>query len=82
VETVWAILTAVIGVIGSIWILYRVRNLDRYRSNEDEARAFFDENGHWPDETREEAEAERARILAAGTVAPPPLSTPSQDGFV
>ncbi len=81
-ETVWSILTAVIGVVGSIGILYKLRNLDRDRHGEDDARAFFDEYGHWPDETLEQAEAERARILAAGTVTPAQVSTPSSDGYV
>lgn len=81
-QTVWAILTAVIGFVGSLWIIWRLRHLDGARDGEDQARAFFDLHGHWPDETLEEAEAERARILAAGTVAPPPVSRPSSDGFV
>jgi hypothetical protein len=47
------------GIIGaglSIWLLnflYRVGVTgDRERDEEDEARAFFDRHGHWPDEPK------------------------------
>ena len=59
-----------------------LRNACTRRHEEDAARAFFDEHGHWPDETLEEAEAERARIAAATGAPTVPLSHPSSDGLV
>ena len=40
------------------------RDRDAERFEEDDARTFFDEHGHWPDETPADAEA-RARRAAA-----------------
>jgi hypothetical protein len=80
VDVFWSILTAVIGVVGGIWILWKVRNLDRARHDEDQARAFFECHGHWPDETPEEAEQRRAQLRRAPE--PPPLATPTDDGYV
>jgi hypothetical protein len=39
------------------------KNRDAERFEEDDARDFFDEHGHWPDETPAQAEA-RARRAA------------------
>jgi len=80
----YGIFICVAGVAGIIWILYVMRHGDNDRYVEDDARAFFDEHGHWPDETPEEAQAERERLAAAsaaraGTV---PVSRASSDGFV
>lgn len=80
-ETVYSILTGIIGVVGSVWILYKLRNLDRDRADEDHARVFFDEHGHWPDQTPEEAQAERARLLEQGAHHVP-VATPTSDGYV
>jgi hypothetical protein len=51
------------GIIGaglSIWLLnflYRIGvKGDRERHEEDEARAYFDRHGHWPDEPRPQRE--------------------------
>jgi len=62
------------GIIGaglSIWllnVLYRIGvKGDRERSEEDDARAFFDEHGHWPDEpppTQDRRRGRRARTHA------------------
>jgi nitrogen fixation-related uncharacterized protein len=77
----YGIFICVAGVLGIIWILWVMRNGDKDRHEEDAARAFFDEHGHWPDETLEEALAERRRIAAsAGAVAP--VSRASSDGTV
>jgi hypothetical protein len=46
----YGIFICVAGVVGLIWILYVMRNGDKDRHQEDDARAFFDEHGHWPDE--------------------------------
>jgi hypothetical protein len=79
----YAIFICVAGVAGLIWILYVMRNGDKDRDDEDDARAFFDEHGHWPDETLEEAEAERARLAAASASAGgAPVSQASSDGLV
>ena len=51
----------------SVWLLnwfYRVGvRGDRERDSEDEARAFFDRHGHWPDEAPPEGEPPRDREL-------------------
>jgi cbb3-type cytochrome oxidase subunit 3 len=77
----YSIFVMVAGVVGIAWIIWLMRNGDRDRHDEDRARLFFDEHGHWPDETLEEAQAERAR-LAATAGAPAPTSQPSSDGLV
>lgn len=79
----YGIFICVAGVVGLIWILYVMRNGDKDRHAEDDARTFFDEHGHWPDETLEEAQAERARLAAATARAgAAPVSRPSSDGLV
>jgi hypothetical protein len=79
----YGIFICVAGVAGIIWILYVMRNGDKDRHLEDDARTFFDEHGHWPDETLEEAEAERARLAArAAGAGPAPVSQASSDGLV
>ena len=81
-ENAYAIFICVIGVVGIGWILWVMRHGDEDRHEEDRARRFFDEHGHWPDETREEAEAERASIAATAGAPLPPVSQPSPDGRV
>jgi hypothetical protein len=78
----YGIFICVAGVAGIIWIIWMMRNGDSDRHQEDAARAFFDEHGHWPDETLEEAQAERARITASAGAPGLPLSHPSSDGSV
>jgi hypothetical protein len=79
----YAIFICVAGVVGIVWIIWVMRNGDKDRIAEDDARTFFDKHGHWPDETLEEAQAERARIAAAtGATTLPPVSRPSSDGLV
>lgn len=81
VGDIYGIFICVCCVIGIGWIIYVMRNGDKDRHSEDDARAFFDEHGHWPDETLEDALAERARIAA--TQAPTaPVSHASSDGVV
>lgn len=60
----------VLGAIGTFLILRRLRGFDP-RRGEDEARAFYDEHGYWPDQTREQAEAERRQIASVFPVAEP-----------
>ena len=77
-----AIFTAVVGIGGLGFIFYKVRHLDRYRREEEAARDFFDEHGHWPDETLEEAAEDRTRLVAAMRQGLPPVQTPDADGRV
>lgn len=78
----YGIFICVAGVAGIIWILYVMRHGDKDRHDEDAARVFFDEHGHWPDETLEEAIAERERIAAASGGSVAPVSRASSDGLV
>lgn len=78
----YAIFIVVAAVVGIGWIIWVMRNGDKDRDAEDLARIFFDEHGHWPDQTREEAEAERARIAASAGAPVPTVSQPSSDGLV
>lgn len=66
----FAIFILVIGVIGFFVIFRALRRFDP-RRDEDVARAFFDEHGHWPDQTPEEAEAERRALASVYRVAEP-----------
>ena len=77
-----AIFTAIVGFGGIAFIFYKVRHLDRYRRDEQAARDFFDEHGHWPDQTPEEAEIERAQIQATMRAQMNAVSTPDADGRV
>ena len=78
----YAIFICVAAVAGIAWIVWVMRNGDKDRDAEDLARVFFDEHGHWPDQTREEAEAERAAIASSAGAPVPPVSHASPDGFV
>jgi hypothetical protein len=78
----YAIFICVVCVIGIAWIIWVMRHGDEDRHAEDRAREFFDAHGHWPDETREAAEAERASIAAAAGAPVPPVSQASPDGLV
>ena len=78
----YGIFICVAGVVGIIWILYVMRHGDQDRHDEDAARAFFDEHGHWPDETPEQAQAERARLAATSGTGVAPVSQASSDGLV
>ena len=66
----FAIFILVIGVVGFVVIFRALRRHDP-RPAEDAARAYFDEHGHWPDQTPEEAEAERRELARVYTVAQP-----------
>ena len=66
----FAILILVIGIVGFFFIFRAMRG-DDLRRDEDEARAFYDEHGHWPDQTPEEAAAERRELARVYSVAEP-----------
>ena len=46
----YAIFICVVCVVGIAWIIWVMRHGDEDRYEEDRARLFFDEHGHWPDE--------------------------------
>jgi len=78
-----AIFTAIVGIGGLGFIFYKVRHLDRYRHEEEAAREFFDQHGHWPDQTPEQAAAERELLQAASVAqAASPVEVPDADGRV
>lgn len=66
----FAILILVIGVVGFFFIFRGMRGFDE-RGAEDAARAFYDEHGHWPDQTPEEAAAERRALAVVYSVSAP-----------
>jgi hypothetical protein len=70
VSDAFSILLLVIGAVGVFFILRALRGFDP-RRGEDDARAFFDEHGHWPDQTPAEAEAERAELARVDTLSEP-----------
>jgi hypothetical protein len=72
----FAYLILALGVVGFAFIFRALRGLDP-RAGEDAARTFFDEHGHWPDQTLEEAEAERRELARVH-----PLSAPDERGVV
>jgi hypothetical protein len=79
---IYGIAITVVGLLGIVYILWAIRNGDADRYAEDDAREFFERHGHWPDETLEEAEAERRRLLASAAAQPPPVSRADADGLV
>jgi hypothetical protein len=82
IANLFAIFVVVVGVVGIAWIIWVMRHGDTDRHDEDHARIFFDEHGHWPDETPEEAEAERARLAASAGAPMPTVTRAGVDGVV
>jgi hypothetical protein len=70
VSDAFAYLILAVGIVGLFFILRVLRTHDP-RRDEDVARAFFDEHGHWPDQTPGEAEAERRELARVYTVTEP-----------
>jgi hypothetical protein len=60
---------AAFAVTGWFVRVVTARNRDAERYGEDDARDFFDEHGHWPDEDPADAEAQRRRSAEAERVA-------------
>ena len=54
-------IAAAFAVVGWFIKTALAKDRDVERFEEDDAREFFDEHGHWPDETPADAEARRAR---------------------
>ena len=50
VETIWSVIAVVSGFAMVVVILYCLVTGRHDRDREEEARVFFDEHGHWPDE--------------------------------
>ena len=73
---VFAYLILAIGIVGFYFIFRVLRTFDP-RGAEDAARAYYDEHGHWPDQTPEEAEAERRELARVYTP-----SEPDEQGYV
>jgi hypothetical protein len=47
---IWSIIAALGGILVVGVVFYYWTAEDRDRKSEEEARRFFDEHGHWPDE--------------------------------
>ena len=56
-----ASIAAAFAVTGWFIRIVTAKDRDAERFEEDDAREFFDEHGHWPDETEADAEARRRR---------------------
>jgi hypothetical protein len=50
-ETIWSIIAVIGGLAMVAVILYFLVTGKGDRDKEEEARRFFDEHGHWPDES-------------------------------
>lgn len=77
----YGVAICIAGFAGIAYILWVIRDGDADRYAEDDARAFFDRHGRWPDQTPEEAEEERRRLQAAAGP-PPAISRADADGLV
>jgi len=78
VSDVFEYLILAIGVVGFYFIFRTLRQFADPRGAEDAARAFYDEHGHWPDQTPEEAEAERRELASSAYT----LAEPDDQGYV
>ena len=46
----WDILSVVLAFLAIVWLVRMVASGNARRHEEDDARAFFDRHGRWPDE--------------------------------
>lgn len=76
----WSVIVLGTGVLSVLAMLAYMLTGHSVRDAEEDARTFFDEHGHWPDQTPEEADAEleAARAWAAAARS----STAGRDGVV
>jgi hypothetical protein len=51
IETIWSVIAVVGGLGMCVVILYFLLTGHNDRNEEEKAREFFDEHGHWPDES-------------------------------
>lgn len=79
---VYEVVLIVAAIVGIGWVFWVMVRGDPARHAEDAARAFFDEHGHWPDETPEQADAERRRLAEAMAASQARISQPGSDGRV
>ena len=49
-QTIWSVIGVIGGVALIVFILWSLATGRRDRDREEEARRFYDEHGHWPDE--------------------------------
>lgn len=59
----WLAIAAAIGAV--VWFGWVISTGHDERHTEDDARAFYDEHGRWPDETAEQAAARDAEARGA-----------------
>jgi hypothetical protein len=50
-ETIWSVIAVVGGLLMVVVILYFLVTGRDDRDREEDARRYFDEHGHWPDES-------------------------------
>ena len=50
-ETIWSVIAVVGGLLMVVVILYFLITGRNDRDREEDARRYFDEHGHWPDES-------------------------------
>jgi hypothetical protein len=50
-ETIWSVIAVVGGLLMVVVILYFLITGRNDRDHEEDARRYFDEHGHWPDES-------------------------------
>jgi len=65
----WFLLASTVVVL--VWYLRTMlgKDRDKERHEEDDARAYFDAHGHWPDETPEDVARRRAQADEAERIA-------------
>ncbi len=52
----WDYLSICAGVAGVVFLVFKIATGNDERADEDTARRFFDEHGHWPDEDPSQAD--------------------------
>jgi hypothetical protein len=57
---IWSVVVLATGVLSVLAMFAYMATGHGVRGDEESARDFYDEHGHWPDQTPEEAAAERA----------------------
>ncbi|MTD44230.1 hypothetical protein GKE82_07940 [Conexibacter sp. W3-3-2] len=76
---IWSTIVLATGVLSVLAMFAYMATGHGVRGDEEAARDFYDEHGHWPDQTPEEAEAEREE---AQKWARAQTSTADPDGVV
>lgn len=76
---VWSVIVLVTGVLSVLALFGYMATGHGVRYAEDRARDYYDEHGHWPDQTPEDVEAEHE---AARALVRAQTSQADQDGVV